>query len=79
MPQSVDGQLSVPVTDCAVGPKFGKRLGQVEILRQRQADSAGQGQLVFFQCVLRNDQLLLDRLVIHAGPQLSSNGAVPAW
>ena len=30
MPQSADGQLSVPVTDCAVEPKSGKRLQRLD-------------------------------------------------
>ena len=50
--------------------RIGRLVGQREALRQGQADGAGQGQLVFFQRVAGHNQLLLQRLVIHAGAQL---------
>ena len=45
-------------------------VGQREALRQRQPDGPRQGQLVLFQSIPRHNQLLLQRLIIHAGAQL---------
>ena len=60
MPQSADGQLSVPVTDCAVGPKSGKRLQRLDRFtwrcHARQAEVCGSARNSVFGADLgRND------------------------
>ena len=60
-------------------------VSQIELLRQRQPDGARQRQLVLLKGVLGHNQLLLQRLIIHARPQFveqrRSSGVViaTAW
>ena len=45
-------------------------VGEIEALRQGQANGARESQLVFFERILGRDQLLLERLIVDAGTQL---------
>ena len=62
----VNGGVDVQLIEGGIGRIVSKRI----TLRQGQSDGARQGQLIFLQSVLRNDQLLLEGLVVDAGAQL---------
>ena len=53
----------------------GNQIGQPEVLIERKADGAGQGELVLREVVLRGDQALLLVLVVHLGAEHVEAGA----
>ena len=71
MPSVLDGHL--------LQVRVRRGIGQLDRLFHRDTDLALQQNLVLLKCVLRGDDLLLLRLILHARSQLIQPGRSPGF